>query len=105
MGDYRDGKQKKSDGSVSQVSVSQNIDIEALAAALAKKMPKLGRSGSGDEFADDFDSVESLERLADAMITQRGGNESNFEDLGNIKETKKDKKDTDRTIDILKNLD
>ena len=106
MGDYRDGKHKVSgNNSVSQVNVSQNIDIDALATALAQKMPRMSRGIIGEEFIDDFNHDASLERLADAMIVQRGDNKSNFEDLGNIQETKRDKKDIDKTIDILKNLD
>jgi len=55
--------------------------------------------------SDTFDSSESLSRLADAMVVQRGNNQSNFEDLGIVKTTMKDGKDVSRTIDILAGLD
>ena len=54
---------------------------------------------------DDFDDAQSLDKLAESMLVERGEKESNFEDLGHVKKTQKDKKDVDKTIDILKNLD
>lgn len=104
---YRDG-QRQSEVSSSQINVSQNIDVDAIAQAVAKaigKMSNINRAGTGEEFADTFNYENSMTQLADAMIVQRGSKESNFEDLGNTKETKKDKADVDKTIDLLKGLD
>ena len=105
MGDYKNGKSTRN-GDVSNINVSQNIDIEALAAAVAKAMGKIViRGGTGDAYTDTFNNEKSMEELAKSMIVQRGKNESNFEDLGGIKKTKRDKKSVDKTIDLLKNLD
>jgi hypothetical protein len=107
MGDYAHNRQS-SGGDVKNINVSQNVDADAIAQAVAKalgKMPGLRRSGSGEELEDDFNSEESLARLADSMIVQRSRGKSNFEDLGNVKETKRNSKDIDKTIDLLKDLD
>jgi len=106
MGDYTDGKSAK--GHVQNVSVSQQkeIDIDALAKAVAKAIGRVTiRGGTGEEFSDTFDDKKSMEALADSMIVQRGKSESNFEELGGIKKTNKDQKEVDKTIDILSNLD
>jgi len=50
----------------------------------------------------DFDISNSLSKLADAMVVQRDANESNFNNLGNINNNKKD---SDSTIDLLSQLD
>jgi len=109
MGDYVDGV-SRSGGSVHNVhsvNVSKDVDIDAIAAAVAKAiggMPSFRRGHSGEELEDGFDNTKSLENIAEAMIVQRGKNESNFEDLGSVKKTKKDKKDVDKTIDLLSKL-
>lgn len=60
-------------------------------------------SGSSDSAA--YDESKSLAKLAEAMLVQRGDSQSNFEDLGGVNTTKKDSKETQSTIDLLKNLD
>ena len=42
---------------------------------------------------------------AKSMTVQRGNSSSNFDDLGSVEETKKDKEEVDQTIDLLKGLD
>lgn len=109
MGDYKNGKSLKGGDvrTVNTVNVSQNVNIDDLASAVAKAIGKIvvkgGSSGGIEE--DTFDNTRSLEELAKSMVIQRGKNESNFKDLGGIKETKKDKESTNKTIDLLKNLD
>jgi len=89
----------------------QEVDVVAIAKAVAEALGKMpGRqvfrsSNSGEELEDDFLNSSSLEKLADSMTVQRGSNEANFEDLGGIKETKKDTKEVNKTIDLLKGLD
>ena len=99
-------------GKVDQhINVNAQVDIEAIAAAVAQAIGPLQtkvvtvRGNSGQELSDDFDSTKSLEALAESMTVQRGNSESNFENLGGTKETKKDKEEVDRTIDLLTNLD
>ena len=106
------GRQKVIKQVVKQV-VTPKIDVGEIAAAVAQALKgqlnvnvnQRGVIGSGKEFVDNFDNKETLEQLANAMIVQRGNNEANFENLGGVKETKKDKQETDSTIDLLKNLD
>ena len=91
----------------------QEVDVSAIAKAVAKELGQMqGRSivqptstNTGVEIEDDFSNNSSLEKLADSMIVQRGDSEANFEDLGGTKETKKDSKEVDKTIDLLKGLD
>ena len=107
MGDYVEGKTAR--GGVSNVNVSQNVDVDAIAKAVAAALGKIsirgGGAGTGDLLADGFSDEKSMEALAKAMVVQRGKNESNFENLGGVKETKKDQKAVDKTIALLSNLD
>ena len=88
----------------------QEVDINAIAKAVAEAIGKMPgrtvyRTDSGDEIEDDFSDVSSLDKLADSMTVQRGKSDANFDDLGGIKENKKDAKEVDKTIDLLKGLD
>jgi hypothetical protein len=86
------------------VNVDTNAIAEAVIKALEKKMAASGRIVERDQKVDnDFDNKESLERLANAMIVENK-NESNLSGLGKVKETKKDNKETDKTIDLLSEL-
>ena len=84
------------------------IDTNAISDAVIKAI--LGKLSGGvivkntpEILKDDFDNSESLKKLADAMIN-REEKEANLKGLGKIKETKRDKKETDKTIDILSKL-
>jgi hypothetical protein len=87
------------------------LDIGALANAVAqaigKNMPKntqiIHTYGDGADI-DTFDNSGTMDKLAEQMLIERGDSKSNFYDLGNIKETKRDQKDVDDTIDLLSNL-
>ena len=89
-----------------------NINLEDLANAVAKAIgsqiqiraigdPSLGQNRGGDK----FDDSKTMEKLAESMIIQRGKNESNFDDLGDVKKTERSKEETDKTIDLLSNLE
>lgn len=104
MGDYLDGQSRRGGQSVKQVNISQNIDINALAEAIAKKLPSMGRMGSGEVLEDNFNDEASLEKLAQSMTVQRGNSESNFEDLGKVKKTKKDEKKVSEIRELLSKL-
>ena len=88
-----------------QPKIDTNAIIEAVIKGLADKMPKfvVGHN-TNTVIADDFDNSASLDRLADAMSNSKNM-ESNVENLGKIKETKKDEKETKSTIDLLSNLE
>ena len=84
------------------------VDTNAIADAVIKAIS--GKLSGGvviknapEILKDDFDNSESLRKLADAM-TNREEKEAKLEGLGKIKETKRDKKETDQTIDILSKL-
>jgi len=103
MGDYIGGKSTK--GQVNNVNVSSNLDIDAIAKAVAQAIGRVTiRSGSGEAYKDTFSNERSMEELAKSMIVQRGKNESNFDNLGGVKETKKDKESTNKTIDLLRDI-
>jgi len=103
---------------ISNVNIQQNFDINALAnavaAAISAKIPMSSTCNSerNETFyieekrnlSDTFDSSKTMNRLADQMLVERGKGKANFDDLGTIKTTKKDQKDVDDTIDLLKNL-
>lgn len=124
MPDYADGQDvllrrpepgrppRPTPNSVENKNKEVKIDINAIAEAVVKAMgtrfnsaQPIATSGQRIENAiDDFDSSASMEKLANVMSIQSDGNESNLDGLGMIRETKKDKEDTKKTIDILSNL-
>jgi len=128
MGDYKDGKkdivimpvpgrpypnppppppQKSQETNVSQnVNVGEDA-INAIANAVIDAIgsKKVVSRTEVEGKADDYDPQASLEKLADAMVVQRDDSKSNFEDLGDVKETKKDTDEIDKTIDLLSKLD
>ena len=81
----------------------------AIAQAISLKVPQntaVGNVNGGVEASEDsFDSSKTLQRLATQMLVERGDSETNFENLGNVKKTKRDQKDVDNTIDLLSGLD
>jgi hypothetical protein len=113
MGRYNDGQEEGGDAPKETKIIKETLDADSIADAVAKALEgKLGRnvsfgggSESGGSATDTFDSKSTMKALADSMTVQRGDSESNFEDLGNVKETKKDKKAIDDAIDFLKDVD
>ena len=92
------------------IEKAQEIDFAKLANAVAQAIEgKFGKQAGETsitraEKPDTFDSTKTMEKIANSMLVQRGKNEANFDDLGNVKETKKDIKETNATIDLLSNL-
>ena len=93
---------------VSEKRETQNVNVDTNAIADAVIKAIVGKS-SGLVFqstgiSDKTNNADSLSKLADAMVYNSDKNESNLEGLGRIQETKKDNKDTDKTIDLLSQL-
>lgn len=94
------------------------VDINALADLISKKVldnlqdnlqvnytqPTV-RSGSFQVEKEEFDISSSMNDLAKNMVVQRGNSSSNFNDLGGVKETKKENDQTNNTIDFLSDLE
>lgn len=107
MGDYVDG-QAPSPGRPMANQSGQNLDVSELAKAIAKEIGGTGPRRmytEGGEVYDGFDDTKSLDQLAKAMTVERGNNQSNFDNLGNVKKTERDSKETQDKIDLLKGLD
>ena len=89
------------------------VDLNQLAELIASKVKIPESSGiihkvyspDGRGAIDEFDNTDSLSKLAEGMVVQRGDQSSNFDDLGGVKETKKDAKSTNNTIDLLSDLE
>jgi hypothetical protein len=90
------------------LKASQSGLLEGLGDVIEGKlkdaMRNMPRGGSGEE-STEWMSDDAKKKLAEAMIAQRGENQSNFEGLGKVKETKKDSEDVKRTIDLLSDLE
>jgi hypothetical protein len=110
MADYR----KKSNEP--KLPSDEGVDLHALADLIADKVSKgielpaqngIMYKGVSPEKAQQevFDATSSMNQLANSMTIQRGNKESNFEDLGGVKETKKDNDQTNNTIDLLADLE
>jgi len=78
------------------------IDINAIAQAVVKAMG--GRNFSNNNVNDDFTGSNSMERMADIMSNISNKDGSNIDKIGIIKETKRDEKETNNTIDLLSQL-
>jgi hypothetical protein len=117
MADYIDGKnvlEKRPEPGrpaqpVKQKVIQQTVDTNAIAnaviAAITSKIPHIVvREGNKEVTTDTFDNSNSMNKLADSMTVQRGNSEANFNDLGKVKENVKDKKEVDKTIDLLSNI-
>ena len=118
MGDYLDGKKGpvetpvpgKPQQYIKETKIiekqTEPIDIDALANKIISAIGNKAISTHNEAgIKDDFDETASLDQLASAMSVNRSENKSNFDNLGNVIKTKKDSKETDKTIDILANLD
>ena len=125
MGDYK--KRPEPERHVEKVVQVEKVvekesenNVEALAEAVALALKKnlnlndivksaqygnVGGNNVGSKVDEGFDNSRSLDKLAKSMIVQRGKNEANFENLGNVEETEKDKAELKRAIDLLSNLD
>ena len=119
MPSFSDGKKEPQPGrpivrheviKETKTTEQKEVDIDAIAKAVAEAIGKMpGRTviktDSGEDIEDDFSDEASLDKLADSMTVQRGKSDANFEDLGGVQENKKDSKDVDKAIDLLKGLD
>ena len=87
--------------------VSAPLDVNAIADAVVKalgnRVPSNTSNGPASEYIDNFDNSASLAKLADAMSSTKN-NEGKVDGIGIIKETKKDEKETKKTIDLLSQL-
>ena len=123
MGDYLDGKRSAANNTTETKVIQmeqQPFDLNALAAIVSNavsnavsQIPQASRSsghtGHNYVFEDkeevEFDDSKTMDKMANAMIVQRFDKASNFEELGDVKTTKKDQKELDATLDLLENLD
>lgn len=118
MGDYVQGKRPEPGRHSVETRVEiikeresskdNKLDDDSIKAIANAVISAIGDKRSVNNSAisnDDFNDSESLSKLADAMIVQRGNSRSNFEDLGSIKTTKREGDGVNKTIDILSDLD
>ena len=112
MPEYLDGQTantKQQPTVLAQETKETKIDVNAIAEAVVKALGgKLPISNTlnyqNSQNVDDFDNSASLAKLADAMSNTKN-NEGVINNIGIIKETKKDDKETKNTIDLLSNLE
>ena len=80
-----------------------NAIADAVIKAISNKIPTMVVHPS-QQPEEAFDNSASLDKLAQAMIIERDTKESNVEGMGTTRETKKDKGETDKTIDMLSKI-
>lgn len=85
----------------------EEVDVASIADAVVKAIGNRIQFNQNQPNDADigFDDSKTLERLAETMSVQNNNNESNFDDLGNVKKTQKDQKETQKTIDLLRDID
>ena len=114
MGTFVDGKKQHENVQNTHQVVNTNIDLALLSAllsntvsdAVSKQIGKIKvSSGTGSPLVDEFDDTKTQEKIAQSMLIERINKEANFDNLGNIKTTKKDQKSVDDTINMLSDLD
>jgi len=122
MGDYEDGKNillrrpepgrhygqaripKENPKANANINIDTNAIADAIIKAVGNRIPKsTGQITQIGQDIDQFDTSESLDKLADAMTIPKE-NEGKVEGIGIIKETTKDEKETKNTIDLLSKL-
>jgi hypothetical protein len=86
------------------------VDVDSIAAkvveALGDKLSKIQvETVHETKRSGDFDDSKTMEQLAKSMTVQRSNSSSNFDNLGNVAETKKDKEEVDQTINILSGIE
>jgi len=121
MGEYIDGQNILSRrpepgrhfGLSSPPKKEEKINVDSIANAVIMALEK--KMGSGGlqslqahkteaDTYDTYDTSASLNELAKAMIVSKDVNSGNLNDVGTVKETKKDDKETKKTIDLLSKL-
>jgi len=97
----------RTDNVITERVVEKQFDINILAEAVAKAISsKMSINNQSILNIDDtFDNSKTMDRLAEQMIVERSGNKSNFDNLGNVVETKIDQQSIDNTIDLLSKLE
>jgi superfamily II helicase len=97
----------RNDSQITERVVEKQFDINVLAEAVAKAISsKISINNQSILNIDDtFDNSKTMDRLAEQMIVERSGNKSNFDNLGNVVETKIDQQSIDNTIDLLSKLE
>jgi hypothetical protein len=97
----------RTDSQITERVIEKQIDIDTLAEAVAKAISsKISINNKPILNIDDtFDDSKTMDRLAEQMIVERSGNKSNFDNLGNVVETKRDQQSIDNTIDLLSKLE
>ena len=88
-------------------AILSNAVSSTVADAVSEQIGKIKIRGgvTGTPLIDDFDDSKTQENIAKSMLVERTEKQSNFENLGNVKKTKKDQKDVDQTIDLLSDLE
>jgi len=101
--------EKPSEPKEDRPEIDVNVLADAVALAISGLLPKsttqIIHTDGSIPVNDSFDDSKTMDRLADQMIVERGNNKANFENLGNVKKTKRNQKDVDDTIDLLSKLD
>ncbi len=121
MGDYEDGENvlhrrpepgrhfgpsrvQPQKESKTNINIDTNAIADAIIKAVGNRLPITTEQASQiKQNNDQFDSSASLDKLADAMTIPKE-NEGKVDGIGIIKRTKKDEKETNKTIDLLSNL-
>ena len=120
MGDYSNGQNvlirrpepgRPVQNNIVEVKTKEaSIDTDAIANDIVAKISqKLSVGNVGNVMQvqraeDTFDASSSMDKLAKAMGKTMESSHSNLDGVGTIKETKKDKEDTNKTIDLLSKL-
>jgi len=104
MGDYVDNKKMQGESSIYVNNIDVNEIANAVAKAVGNMMPVVGNYGGAVKKDDFFNDENSMKKIAESMIVQRSKNESNFDDLGGVVETKKDNNKLKSTLDLLSGL-
>ena len=113
MGDYtKNNKESSTINEVKIIEKSSGIDINELANAVAKAISISlpinkynGSQCSQGSPEEDIINRKTLEKLAKSMIVQREIREDELKNFGKVNESKKDINETNKTIDLLSNLE
>lgn len=90
---------------VERVIDHSSLDLDSLTNSIVEAISSKINVSNNSVDTDTFDNSDTIGKLAEQMVVQRTGKDSNFNDLGSTVVTDKDSKEVDGTIDLLKDID
>jgi len=105
---FRDGKPDRAASPTSAALTPEMLKalIDGVSAKVSENLRggHAGAPGAGAGVGHEFDSVETLQRLAEAMTKSAKPEEKNFDNLGEVKKVESNSGKNKKTLEMLKDI-